>query len=374
MIEIKIGDIFDSEKQTLVNTVNCVGVMGKGIAKEFKRRYPNMFEDYKKLCKQQEIKVGKLTIYEANDIFSKKKILNFPTKDHWKSPSKLTDVINGLDYFISNYKTWNITSIAFPPLGCGNGGLEWSYVGRIMYQKLKVLPIDIEIYAPFGTPLKELKKEFLTQPVNIDNVSNFNSPLNPIKAEWVPMLECVFRLQKNIYSPKVGRTKFQKIAYILTELGVDTGLEFKQQSFGPFSEELKQVISLFSNSNLLIEEKFGSMLQMKVSDDYIIFRDKYLPVIEKYETKISKTTNLFERIKTTEKAEEVTSIIFVLRELKKEQEEVSDFEVLNDLLTWKKRWDKPEKKESLVNSIKNLAVLRWIDINFSQELDSYDLF
>lgn len=374
MIKVLVGDIFDSEMETLVNTVNCAGVMGKGIAKEFKRRYPEMFSEYKDMCERKEIKLGQLTIYEVDDIFSKRRVLNFPTKGHWKSPSKLTDIINGLDYFISNYKAWDITSIAFPPLGCGNGGLKWSYVGRIMYQKLKNLPLDIEIYAPFGTPLKELKKEFLTQPVNIDDIGNFNSPSNRIKAEWIPLLECVFRLQKNIYSPKVGRTKFQKIAYILTELGVDTGLEFKQQSFGPFSEELKQVISLFSNSNLLIEEKFGSMLQMKVSEDYAIFRDKYLHVIEKYEARISKTTTLFERIKTTEKAEEVTSIIFVLRELKKEQERVSDFEVLNNLLLWKKRWDKPEKKESLVNSIKNLAVLRWIDISFSEQLNSYDVF
>ena len=374
MIKVLVGDIFNSEMETLVNTVNCTGVMGKGIAKEFKRRYPDMFEEYKAKCERKEIKLGHLTIYEAEDIFSNKKILNFPTKGHWKSPSKLRDIITGLDYFITNYKTWNITSIAFPPLGCGNGGLEWSYVGRIMYQKLKDLPLDIEIYAPFGTPLKELKKEFLTQPVNIANVGNFNSPSNQIKAEWVPLLECVFRLQKNIYSPKVGRTKFQKIAYILTELGVETGLEFKQQSYGPFSEELKHVINVFSNSNLLIERKLGSMLEMKVSDNYIIFRDKYLPVIKKYEAKISKTTALFERIKTTEKAEEVTSIIYVLRELKKEQERVSDFEVLNNLLLWKKRWDKPEKKESLVNSIKNLAVLRWIDIHFSEELNRYDLF
>ncbi|MBI9031217.1 macro domain-containing protein [bacterium] len=373
-MKVFVGDIFDSKMQTLVNTVNCAGVMGKGIAKEFKRRYPDMFEEYKNLCEAKEIKLGQLTIYDAKDIFSYNKILNFPTKDHWKSPSKLTDIVTGLDYFIENYQKWNITSIAFPPLGCGNGGLKWSYVGKIMYQKLYTLPIDIEIYAPFGTPLKELSQEYLMSPFNDKSEGNFNNPTNQIKQEWVPLLECVYQLQENIYSPKVGRIKFQKIAYILTELGVQTGLEFKQKSFGPFSDDLKQVINTFSNSNLIIEEEFGRMLQMKVSDEYLTFRKKHLSYLKKHEKKIMKTTSLFERIKTTEKAEEVTSIIFVIREMKKKQEKVSDLDVLNALLSWKKRWDEPEKKESLVNSIKNLAVLRWIDINFSQELTNYDLF
>jgi O-acetyl-ADP-ribose deacetylase (regulator of RNase III)/uncharacterized protein YwgA len=374
MIKVLVGDIFDSKMETLVNTVNCAGVMGKGIAKEFKRRYPGMYEEYKNMCDSKDIKLGQLTIYDAEDIFSKKRILNFPTKDHWKSPSKLTDIIKGLDYFIDNYKNWNISSIAFPPLGCGNGGLKWSYVGRIMYQKLHSLPIDIEIYAPFGTPQKEMTLEYLKSPIENSNVSDFSNPVNHVKQEWLPLLECVYLLQQNRYSPKVGRIKFQKIAYILTELGVLKGLEFKQRNYGPFSEDLKQIINTLSNSNLMIEKQLGSMIQMKVSDDYFSFRKKHSEYLKKHEKNIIKTTSLFERIKTTEKAEEVTSIIYVIRQMKKKREIVSDYDVLESLLTWKKRWDNPEKKMSVVNSIKNLAVLRWIDIKFSKELNNYDLF
>src|SRR5690554_1972745 len=207
MTKVLVGDIFNSEMETLVNTVNCVGVMGKGIAKEFKSRYPDMFLEYKNMCDRKQIKLGELSIHEVNDIFSKRRIINFPTKGHWKSPSKLSDIIQGLDYFINNYQPWNITSIAFPPLGCGNGGLKWSYVGKIMYQKLKDLPIDIEIYAPFGTPLKELTEEYLLSPIEMNNIENFNSISNTIKPNWIPLLECLFRLQQNIYSPKVGRIK-----------------------------------------------------------------------------------------------------------------------------------------------------------------------
>lgn len=374
MIKVLVGDIFDSKMETLVNTVNCVGVMGKGIAKEFKSRYPEMFSEYKEMCNQKQVKIGELAIHEINEVFSQRRILNFPTKDHWKSPSKVTDIIEGLDYFINNYQAWNIKSIAFPPLGCGNGGLKWSFVGRIMYQKLEKLPIDIEIYAPFGTPLHQITEDYLMTPIDLKNTDNFNNSLYQIKAGWVPLLECVYQLQKNVYSPKVGRIKFQKIAYILTELGIPTGLEFKQGTYGPFSEDLIHIINSFSNSNLIIEEKIESMLNLIIKDEYVTFREKHLLYLKKYEKQIMKTTALFERIKTTEKAEEVTSIIFMIRKLKEEQEKISDFDVLTGLLEWKKRWDNQDKKNSLINSIKNLAILRWIDISFSEELSCYDIF
>ena len=113
MLEVKIGDIFDSSADVLVNTINCVGAMGKGIAKIFKDNYPLMFEDYKKKCELNQIKTGVLYPYYED---GKVRILNFPTKEHWKSPSKLEYITNGLDWFVDNYKQLGIKSIAFPPL------------------------------------------------------------------------------------------------------------------------------------------------------------------------------------------------------------------------------------------------------------------
>ena len=155
---VKIGDIFESECSTIVNTVNCVGVMGKGIALEFKKKYPEMYLDYVKKCNAGMVKTGKPYIYENGD---GSKILNFPTKDHWRSPSRLSFVVEGLEWFVKNYENYQIDSIAFPPLGCGNGGLTWDVVGPIMYQKLSGLPISIEIFAPFGTSRNEITEEFL---------------------------------------------------------------------------------------------------------------------------------------------------------------------------------------------------------------------
>lgn len=156
-MEIIVGDLFESKCTTLVNTINCIGVMGKGIALEFKKRFPEMYKDYVAKCKSGKVTVGTPYLF----VTESKNILNFPTKSHWRSPSQLSYIIDGLDWFVKNYEKLKIESIAFPALGCGNGGLPWKIVGPLMYQTLKDLPIDIEIYAPYGTPSYQLTKEFL---------------------------------------------------------------------------------------------------------------------------------------------------------------------------------------------------------------------
>lgn len=145
---IKDRNIFDSQCQTIVNTVNCVGVMGKGIALEMKNRYPDMFEKYKKLCENKLIDIGKLWIYNhivEDEIV--KRILNFPTKTHWKYKSEYEYIENGMQKFIETYQDKNITSIAFPMLGCNNGGLDSDIVLGIMLKYLsKCDNLIVEIY------------------------------------------------------------------------------------------------------------------------------------------------------------------------------------------------------------------------------------
>ena len=141
-IEEKKGSIFDSECQTIVNTVNCKGFMGKGIALDYRYRYPDMFDEYKKQCEDGEIRIGKLTIWKG----SKPWIINFPTKNDWKYPSKIEYIESGLDFFVDHYKSWNIESIAFPRIGSTHGGLDWHNVKKVMYEKLNKLDLYVEIY------------------------------------------------------------------------------------------------------------------------------------------------------------------------------------------------------------------------------------
>lgn len=142
MIEYIEGDILDSPAQVIVNTVNTVGVMGKGLALSFKKRYPDMFESYKKVCEKHQLTIGKLMLYKEADHW----ILLFPTKENWRNPSKLEYIEKGLMKFVSTYAEKHITSIAFPKLGCGNGELDWNLVRPLMERYLKPLPIDVYIY------------------------------------------------------------------------------------------------------------------------------------------------------------------------------------------------------------------------------------
>ena len=138
------GNIFSSKCQTLVNTVNCVGVMGKGIALVHKLRYQKMYEDYKRHCKNKLIKTGSLWLYTKQE--NAPWILSFPTKYHWKYPSKIEWIEQGLQKFVDTYEKKGITSIAFPLLGTHNGGLDTSLVKKIMNEYLGKCNIEIEIY------------------------------------------------------------------------------------------------------------------------------------------------------------------------------------------------------------------------------------
>lgn len=134
--------ILTSQAQTVVNTVNTVGVMGKGLASALKARYPNMFKAYRKLCKEKRLDIGQLWLWKGADQW----VLNFPTKKHWRNPSKLSYIEAGLKKFVVSYEQRGIREIAFPRLGCGNGGLEWNDVRPLMEQYLSPLPILVYIH------------------------------------------------------------------------------------------------------------------------------------------------------------------------------------------------------------------------------------
>src|SRR5438067_13688642 len=145
-IHYQIGDIFDAQTHVIVNTVNCKGVMGKGLALAFKQKYPAMFPVYRQECKTGKLRIGRPSLYKQSTPW----ILNFPTKNHWKPPSKIEYLEKGLEYFVANYKKTGIKSIAFPKLGAQNGKLSWDEVGPLMVKYLSQLDIDVYIYIAEG--------------------------------------------------------------------------------------------------------------------------------------------------------------------------------------------------------------------------------
>lgn len=166
-IRIIRGNIFNTKAQTVVNTINCVGVMGKGIALVFKLRYPLMFNIYKEYCKSKLINIGKLWLYKGDE--DDPWVLNFPTKSHWKYPSRMEYIEQGLEKFVSTYKEKGITSIAFPLLGTNNGGLDKKEVLSLMHKYLSRCDIPVEIYDYDPKAPDDLFEKFKSIWQSIDN-------------------------------------------------------------------------------------------------------------------------------------------------------------------------------------------------------------
>ncbi len=158
MIAVQVGNLFDSRAQTLVNAVNCVGVMGKGIALEFKRRFPGMIKDYRARCSKGEVRLGEPYVLKSS---RRPWILNFPTKGHWRQASRLADIVAGLEALEAHCEDWGLQSLAVPALGCGYGQLRWREVGPVLYRRLSRLGIPVELYVPFGASAAESTVAFL---------------------------------------------------------------------------------------------------------------------------------------------------------------------------------------------------------------------
>ena len=363
-MEVLIGNIFESGAQTIVNTVNCVGIMGKGIAAQFKERYPDMFKDYVARCERNELKPGIPYLYKES-MFSSQ-VVNFPTKSDWRAASHIDDIEKGLRILTQKYKEWGIESIAVPPLGCGNGQLLWEAVGPLLYKYLSQWDIPVKMYAPYGTPREQLKIDFLSQETSLRKNGTGNSILKKLNPAWVALAEIVNRIEKQTYHMPVGRTIFQKITYVATFQGLPTGLTHVRSSFGPYCRELNEVNKRLSNAGLIQEQKQGSMFRVLPGLAYEKDRDKYKEDIQKWNSLIDKTVDLFLRLDTNQ-AEIVATVLFVEKE-SNQKKDVTEKAVLNEVMKWKQRRRPPISEKEVAVVIRNLGVLKWFQLQPSPDL------
>jgi uncharacterized protein YwgA/O-acetyl-ADP-ribose deacetylase (regulator of RNase III) len=365
MVIVKIGNLFDSEAQTLVNTVNCVGVMGKGVALEFKNRFPEMYEDYVTRCNQGEVRLGRPYLYRT---LVPPWVLNFPTKDHWRSVSRLQDIEQGLEYLLAHFREWGIESLAVPPLGCGQGQLEWRVVGPTLYRYLKRMEIPVELYAPFGTPHEELKPSFLDQNSAASGSGVLHNAPDRIGAAWVALVEILCRLQEEPYHWPVGRTTFQKIAYFGTQCGIPTGLRYQRGSFGPYSADLKKRITALVNNGLVREERLGRMFAVRVGHTFPDAQRAYKDEIEKWRSIIEKVIDLFMRMRT-DQAEIAATVHFAAFELKQRSGDLpTESAILREVMAWKQKRRPPLNEKEVALSIRSLNILSWLGAVASDDL------
>ncbi|MCL1114429.1 MULTISPECIES: type II toxin-antitoxin system antitoxin DNA ADP-ribosyl glycohydrolase DarG [Shewanella] len=222
------GDLLQQQDvDAIVNTVNCVGVMGKGIALQFKKKWPNNFKAYAAACKAGEVKLGQMFTFELGPMATPQFIINFPTKGHWRSASRIEDIESGLADLVNQITLHNISSIAIPPLGCGNGGLLWADVKPLVIQYLSALPsLEVRLFEPTGS----IKATSL--------VTNTSKPkMTPGRAAILALLETYKSVNYGL-----SKIEVQKLAYFLQVAGQDLKLTFVKHHYGPYADALRHAL------------------------------------------------------------------------------------------------------------------------------------
>ncbi len=230
MIKESSGNLLRADAEALVNTVNTEGVMGKGIALQFKKAYPAMYEAYRRAAKAGEIRLGQMNVWETGQMTGPQYVINFPTKGHWKSHSKLTDIEAGLADLIEVIRKLGIESIAVPPLGCGNGGLDWRDVEPKIAEAFKQVPdVEVLLFSPGGAPAAAEMTTATQRPA-----------MNANRAALVEMLHRY--ASQSLMAP--GLIESQKLLYFLQVAGQPLRLNFKQHHYGPYADNLRHVLNL----------------------------------------------------------------------------------------------------------------------------------
>lgn len=230
MIELRQGNILNAEADVLVNTVNCVGVMGRGIALQFKKAFPEMFRAYQLVCKRGALKPGTVLVHDLSRFEPPRYIINVPTKRHWKGKSLMEDIETGLDALIAKLRELDIASVAIPPLGCGLGGLDWGEVRPRIERAFQTLPkLQVFLYKPEGAPsAEEMAKE----------------EQSPKMTEGRSLLLVLMRRYlAAVMDPTVTLLEIHKLMYFMQEAGQDLSLRFAKGTYGPYAENLRHVLS-----------------------------------------------------------------------------------------------------------------------------------
>lgn len=258
MIAFKVGNILESDAEALVNTVNTVGVMGKGIALAFKKTFPIVFEEYEKSIVNKSIEIGKVQLVKTGTI-KPSYVINFPTKQHWRQPSKMEYIQKGMAALVETIKLNQIKSIAIPPLGCGNGKLNWSEVKPLMIQYLQEISNDMEItiFEPGYSDQTMLQK---------DEVS-----LTPARAMLLYLLK-----EYQVLGYNINLLVVQKLAYFLQRFGEPLNLDFEKGFYGPYAHKLLHLMKYINGHFIWFKEeenKPGSLVTLDKRNYYKV--EKY---------------------------------------------------------------------------------------------------
>jgi O-acetyl-ADP-ribose deacetylase (regulator of RNase III) len=261
MIHEERGNLLTADADALVNTVNTVGVAGKGIALQFRQAYPDNFRAYAQAAKRGQVVPGRMFTWETGQLGRPRFIINFPTKRHWRGNSRLEDIREGLRCLVQVIKAHEISSIAVPPLGCGNGGLDWTDVRTLIFDALGSLDIDVLLYPPTGAPSADEMPIRSTKPrMSLGRAALLMLMKQYRESDW-------FRL---------SALEVQKLAYFLQESGEPLRLTFAKAHYGPYAENLNHVLIAMEGHYIRGYGDRTSRPQIHVTDGAYAAAEEYL--------------------------------------------------------------------------------------------------
>jgi len=230
VIEYKTGNILAEEAEALVNTVNCVGVMGRGVALQFKKAWPANFEAYAAACRHEQMRPGRMFVFETGSLTPPRYIINFPTKRHWRGKARIEDIEAGLQALVAEVRARGIRSLAIPPLGAGLGGLDWPGIrDRIARAMAALEDVRVIVFEPSGEPSESPRR----RPGRVP----------PMTAGRAALVGLIDRYLRGLLDPFVSLLEVHKLMYFMQEAGEPLRLRIAKGPYGPYAENLRHVLN-----------------------------------------------------------------------------------------------------------------------------------
>lgn len=343
MLEYKVGDILSEDVEAIVNTVNCVGIMGRGLALQYKNKYPQNFKEYEIACKKEEVKPGRMFVHRTGQLTNPKYIINFPTKRHWKGKSKIEDIESGLDDLTQVIQKLHIKSIAIPPLGSGLGGLEWHLVKQKIEAKLSNINCQILIYEPLEQKIEK-------------NISKEAPKMTAGRAALVDLID---RYLKGLMDPFVSLLEVHKLMYFMQEAGEPLKLKYQKAPFGPYADNLRHVMNAIEGYLISGYEDGGDAPDKQIKlvpgavDDARVFLSDKIATQENF----SKVAELVDGFETSFGLELLSTVHWVV----KNENASSLDEIVEKIYSWNER-KKQFSKKQIQAALDVLMEKNWITL------------
>lgn len=343
------GDLLEQRVDAIVNTVNTVGVMGKGIALQFKRKWPLNAKAYEAACKQKEVLPGKMFVFDNGGLVEPKFIINFPTKRHWRQPSRMEDIDAGLVDLVAQVRHLGIRSIAIPPLGCGNGGLDWSKVRPKIEAAFKDLSdVDVRLFGPSDVQgVRELAPE-AEKP-----------KMTPGRAAILKVLS-IYRQMRY----PLSQLEVQKLAYFLVGAGQPLGrLNFKKNKYGPYAGELRHVLTKMDGAYLHGVGDGTKPSEITIATPALKEAEAFLEVQQDRETaqRVERVARLIEGFETPYGMELLATVHWVAVQ----DEKANYSEIVKSVHGWNERKRDLMKPSHIKAAYDRLVAEKWISANKS---------